>query len=222
MKKDILSAINQLGQRLNDRMDDLSSQIQQHSAMLASVAKTTQLNSEDIEICKTKIRSLEQQVGSLLQEKEDLKERLVEQDRYKRRWSLRIKGKEEDVTENIRAEVISLLCKVAPYPAEKMEDAVDVVHRVGRKMDNRHRQIIVLFSKRNVRDDIWKKTKSSAVCKEAGVRFTEDLTKDDFLARQAMWPKIEQARKEGKAAGFRGHHGYINGKRIEERPEGAG
>lgn len=222
LKKDILAAINQLGQRLNDRMDDISSQIQQHSAMLASVAKTTQLNSEDIEVCKTKIKSLERQVGSLLKEKGDLKERLVEQERYKRRWSLRIKGKKEDVNENIRADTVNLLCKVAPDLADKMEDAVDIVHRVGRKIENRHRQVIVLFSKRNIRDDIWKRTKSSAACREAGVRFAEDLTKDDLLARQEMWPKIEQARKEGKTAGFRGPYGYINGKRIEVTPKEAG
>lgn len=222
LKKDILAAINQLGQRLNDRMDDISSQIQQHSAMLASVAKTTQLNSEDIEVCKTKIKSLERQVGSLLKETGNLKERLVEQERYKRRWSLRIKGKKEDVNENIRADTVNLLCKVAPDLADKMEDAVDIVHRAGRKIENRHRQVIVLFSKRNIRDDIWKRTKSSAACREAGVRFAEDLTKDDLLARQEMWPKIEQARKEGKTAGFRGPYGYINGKRIEVTPKEAG
>lgn len=222
LKKDILAAINQLGQRLNDRMDDISSQIQQHSTMLASVAKVTQLNSEDIEGCKTKIKSLEQQVGSLLKEKGDLKERLVEQERYKRRWCLRIKGKKEEVNENIRADTVNLLCKVAPDLADKMEDAVDIVHRVGRKMENSHRQVIVLFSKRNIRDDIWKRTKVSAACREAGVRFAEDLTKDDLLARQEMWPKIEQARKEGKTAGFRGPYGYINGKRIEVTPKGAG
>lgn len=222
LKKDILAAINQLGQRLNDRMDDISSQIRQHCAMLASVAKATQLNSEDIEVCKTKIKSLEQQVGSLLKEKGDLKERLVEQERYKRRWCLRIKGKKEDVNEDIRADIVNLLCKVAPDLADKMEDAVDIVHRVGRKIENRHRQVIVLFSKRNIRDDIWKRTKVSAACREAGVRFAEDLTKDDLLARQEMWPKIEQARKEGKTAGFRGPYGYINGKRIEVTPKGVG
>ena len=63
---------------------------------------------------------------------------------------------------------------------------------------------------------------SQAVCREAGVRFAEDLSKDDLLARQAFWPKIEQARKEGKAAGFRGPFGYIDVKRIEENPKGAG
>ncbi|KAK5610755.1 hypothetical protein CRENBAI_000281 [Crenichthys baileyi] len=189
--------------------------------MLASVAKTTQRNSEDTEECKSKINLLEKQVGSLQKEKEDLKERLVVQERHKRNLNLRIKGKKEDVNENIRTD-INLLCKVAPDLAENMEEAVDSVHRVGRKTENRHRQILVLFFKRTIRDDIWKKNKSSVVCREEGVRFAEDLTREGFMARQAMWPKIEQARKEGKAAGFRDPHGYINGKCIEVSPKGAG
>lgn len=49
---------------------------------------------------------------------------------------------------------------------------------------------------------------------EANIRFAEDLTKEDRLLRRELWPKIEQARKEGKAAGFRGPYGYIEGKRI--------
>jgi len=122
---------------------------------------------------------LDQQVGSLLKDKKDLKEQLGEQERYKRRWSLRIKGKKEDLNEKIRAITVNLLCKVAPDLAEKMKDAVDIVHRVGRKTKGRPRQIIVLFSKRIIRDGIWKRTKSSAVCREAGVRFAEDLSKDD-------------------------------------------
>lgn len=52
------------------------------------------------------------------------------------------------------------------------------------------------------------------LCKEERIRFTEDLTQEDWRARQVMWPKIDQARKEGKAAGFRGPFGFIEGKHI--------
>ncbi|XDV31698.1 hypothetical protein PO909_002661 [Leuciscus waleckii] len=66
------------------------------------------------------------------------------------------------------------------------------------------------------RDDIWRRTNTSPICKEEGIRFTEDLTQEDWRSRQALWPKIDQARKEGKAAGFRGPFGFIEGKRIME------
>lgn len=110
--------------------------------------------------------------------------------------------------------MVELLKSILPDLAEKMEDVVDVVHRVGRPTENRHRQIIILFSKRSVRDEVWRQTKSSRICKEEGVRFAEDLTQEDWKSRQALWPRIEKARKEGKAAGFRGPFAYIEGKRI--------
>ncbi|MEQ2198788.1 hypothetical protein XENOCAPTIV_018391, partial [Xenoophorus captivus] len=98
--------------------------------------------------------------------------------------------------------------------ADKMEDAIDVVHRVGRPAENRHRQILILFAKRSVRDEVWKHTKSSRICKEEGIQFAEDLTQEDWKSRQALWPRIEKTSKEGKAAGFRGPIAYIAGKHI--------
>lgn len=44
----ILNAIDSLGKRLDDRMEDMHSQMQQHSTMLTSIARTVQLNSEDL------------------------------------------------------------------------------------------------------------------------------------------------------------------------------
>ncbi len=143
----------------------------------------------------------------------DLKVCVFEEERYKRRWCLRIKGLKENSSEHIRDDVIQLLGKITPEFAASMSEAVDVVHRVGRKEASRPREVIILFARRMVRDEIWKRTKTSSVCKEAGIRFAEDLTKDRRLRRE-LWPRIKQARKEGKAAGFRGPFGYIDGKRI--------
>lgn len=117
---------------------------------------------------------------------------------------------------------MELLGRIAPDLKMKMEEAVDVVHRVGRAAENKHRQIIILFVRRAVRDDIWRRTKASPVCKEEGIRFAEDLTPEDWRSRQALWPKIDQAQKEGKAAGFRGPFGFIEGKRIREETPGTG
>ncbi len=110
--------------------------------------------------------------------------------------------------------MIQLLGKITPEFAASMSEAVDVVHRVGRKQASRSREVIILFAHRMVRDEIWKRTKTSSVCKEAGICFAEDLTKEDRLLKCELWPRIEQARKEGKAAGFRGPFGYIDGKHI--------
>ncbi len=135
----ILKAVNSLGQRVDDRMEEVSKQMQQHSSMLAAIAKMVQLNSEELKECKMKIKHLEKQVETLTKENEDMKGRILNNDRYKRRWCLCIKGTKEKNNENIRAEVVKLLSKIAPDLEEKMDEAFDVVHRVGRMIDNRHR-----------------------------------------------------------------------------------
>ncbi len=146
-----------------------------------------------------------------------MKERILNQERYKRIWCLHIKGKDKKADENPREDVVRLLSKIAPDLAEKLKDTVDIFHRVGRKIEDRHRQIIILFLSHTMRDEIWKQTKNSMVCKNEGIPFTEHLTHEDWRSRQAMWPRIKQARKEGKAAGFRGPFGFINSKSIREK-----
>lgn len=45
-------------------------------------------------------------------------------------------------------------------------------------------------------------------------RILEDLTQETNDARNKLWPLVEQARKEGKKAGFQVSFAYINGKRL--------
>lgn len=83
---------------------------------------------------------MEKQSESLTKENGDIKDRLLNQGRYRQRWCLRIKGKKERVDEKIRVEVVELLGNIAPDLKKKMDEVVDVVRRVGRAMENRHRQ----------------------------------------------------------------------------------
>ncbi len=163
---------------------------------------------------KQKAAELELELSDLKKENKELSSRVGELDRYKRRWNLRIKGLPEKQNENTREEVITLLSKIAPGVPWEMEEAVDTVHRIGRKEGNRSRQIIMQFSKRIYRERIWALSKGSSVCKEAGCHFAEDLNKEDREARQVLWPRIKQARAEGKAAYFRGPFAFIEGKHI--------
>lgn len=55
----ILSVLEALKTRVDKRLDEISSQLQQHNAMLTSVPKTVQIISEDIEECNSKVKSLE-------------------------------------------------------------------------------------------------------------------------------------------------------------------
>lgn len=55
---------------------------------------------------------------------------------------------EEKKGENIRVQVVEILREIAPDLDNKMDETVDAVHRVGRKMDNKVSYVIVLFAMR--------------------------------------------------------------------------
>ena len=107
------------------------SEMQQHSTMLAAITKSVQLNSEELKEYKTKIKHLGKQIESITKDADDIKGHSLNQERYKRRWCLRIKGKKEKINENIRAKVVELLGRIAPDLKMKMYEAVDVFHTVG-------------------------------------------------------------------------------------------
>ena len=212
----ILEAILGLEKRVDEQLADLKEQTKQSSIMIASLAKAVQFNAEEVRECKKKVEDLEKQNDRLCKDNSELKDRVREQERYRMRGCLRIKGLEEKREEDIRAQVTEILRKIAPDLESQVKEAVDIVHRVGRKMDNKVRHVIIVFAKRWVKEEIWRRTKNSQVCKDKGIRFAEVLPREDWEDRRRLWPQIEQARRAGKLAFFRGPHGYIDGRRIED------
>lgn len=53
-------------------------QMQQQSSILVSIAKSVQLNSEELKECKEKVQKMEKQMEELIKENDDMKERLPE------------------------------------------------------------------------------------------------------------------------------------------------
>lgn len=68
----------------------------------------------------------------------------------------------------------------------KMEEAVDIVHRLGKKMDNKNRNVIVLFTQRRVKKEIWRRSKGSTVCKAEEIHFAGMLPREDLEERSAL------------------------------------
>lgn len=56
--------------------------------------------------------------------------------------------------------------------------------------------------------------KNHQICKDVNIRFVEDLIKEDCEARKAVWPQVEQARREGLKTMFHGPYTYISGQRV--------
>lgn len=103
------------------------------------------------------------------------------------RWCLKLNGLEEKSDENIRADTIQLFRKIAPnLEMRQLEEAVDVVRRVGRKENNQSRPLVVLFIRSLVKEEIWRRSKDSPVCKERGVCFAEMLPLEDRGEKKAV------------------------------------
>ena len=179
----ILEAIQGMGKNF----DELKEQAKQTSCMLAALTKAVQFNAEEVKECKGKVNKLEKQHQLLKSENAELKERIREQERYKMRWCLKFKGLAEKSDENIRADTIQLFRKIAPnLDVHQLEEALDIVHRVGRKENNGSRPVVILFVRRLVKEETWCKSKDSPVCKERGVRFTEMMPREDRGEEQAV------------------------------------
>ncbi|KAK7904326.1 hypothetical protein WMY93_016933 [Mugilogobius chulae] len=200
--------------KLTTKVDDFGEQLTKTAVMVANVTKLAEINCADIKECKTKIKVIENEIPQLVKENTHLKERVTELERYKRRWNLKIQGMKEKDNEKTREDVLDILSHIAPQWASSMGSIVDSAHRLGKREDGRSRQVIIQFVMRYHRDEIWRMTKNSKFCKEAGIRFKQDFCKEDREARAAAWPKMEQARAAGKSIYYRGAVGYIDGKRV--------
>lgn len=83
---------------------------------------------EEVTNYKNETVFLEQQVDKLHEQIRMLMEKLKEQERFKRRQNLNVKGLKEKENEVIRTTVISLLSKIAPGVLWNVDDMVDTVH----------------------------------------------------------------------------------------------
>lgn len=195
-------------------MEDFKKEQKQNTLTMASIAKAVEFNSAEIKECKEKNKELGIEVKQLKKKNTELEMRAAELERYKRRWNLRLNGLKEEKEENTRQIIKDIIGKIVPHWKENMDFIIDSVHRLGPYNADRPRQIIMQFTGRHFRDELWRTTKHHSVCKELNIRFAEDLTKEDREARKAVWPKIEQARKAGLKTMFRGPHAFINGQRV--------
>ena len=189
----------------------VESTLNENTSLLNKLVARVDTNSVAITETKSRVDIHEQELEYLKEENNSLRDKVLEVERYKRRWNLRLSGWKERDGEDIRKKVEGLLVKICPDWADEIEDVVDSVHRVGIKEDNKSRQVIMQFVRRRHRDAVWKATKDSDVCKGEGVRFVEDFTYEDREARKALWPQIKRARERGKTAYYKGHLAVIDG-----------
>lgn len=206
-----IADIVQVLRKVESKVDDFSEKLENQSDMFAELLQRIEDNGKAIAVCHSRVDVVETNCKRLEKENAVLKEKVLEVERYKRRWNLRLSGLKEQDGENIREKIEELLLKIFPHWADNIGDVVDSVHRVGRRENGRSRQVIMQFVRRVHRDAVWKSTKNSPICKEREVRFVQDFIKEDLQSREQLWPKIKLARSQGKVAFYKGHIAVIDG-----------
>lgn len=76
-----------------------------------------------------------------------------------------------------------------------MDEAVNIVHRVGQRLESKNRHVIIMFTQGRAEEDAWRRSKGSPVCKNKGIRFAEVLPREDWEERRLLRLPIEQARQ---------------------------
>lgn len=197
------------------KLQSVEASVKENTSSICKLTCSLEVINRQVEDVTEKVFSLQSKVENLEKENKSLKEKCSGLDSYKRRWNLRVAGIPEREGENVKMVVIELFRNLSPHSAEKLQDMVDIAHRLGPKSGNSNpRRIIVQFLSRTCRDAIWTEAKRSELLKQKKIRILEDLTQEDKEARNKLWPLVEKARREGKKAGFNGPVAFINGKRI--------
>ncbi|KAK7915456.1 hypothetical protein WMY93_011217 [Mugilogobius chulae] len=215
----ILQEIRACRKDMNDCKEDLAKKIDENKATIKELITNSEFYYKELQETQTRVTTVEK--NTLQHEKKIayLEEKSNENERYMRRWNLRLYGLPEEEGENVKKRMTDICCTVAPDAGETLHLFIDICHRLGRKQDNMTRPVIIRFVSRTMRDHIWRRSKDAEILKTRKLRFKEDLTSTDKAIRSLLWPKIEEARKQGKRAFFVGPKGYIDGKEIRMNTE---
>ncbi len=183
----LLTTIQSLIDRFEDqRLEEIMTWIKENYDSIA-------FSMAEIGDCKKSVE-MTKTLSTLTKENEKLKERTRELARYKRRG---MEGQRKHG------------CHPPPLLNCTTPD-VQNGRSCGDCSDSENRkEIIMQFTKRTHRDNIIK----HKVCEELQSRFMKDLSNEDKLALDVLWPIIENVRKVEKAASFRGPLTFVDDKR---------
>ena len=226
----ILSQFSSLSQLINNRADALEKMVSGNSRVITEVKEAVKENatqitglqeafefiSADIKTVKHRVDRVESKIKEHEASHDTREKRLAHLESYSRRWNLKLYGLEEKEKQDVRKEVIQVCQALLPEAKDKLPDVVDTVHRLGprKPTNNQPRGIIMQFTSRIYRDAIWHAAKKSSFLKNNNLKLAEDLSAEDRLKRNQLWPAVEKARKENKLAFFVGGRAFVNGTEI--------
>lgn len=213
---DISSVVSTLSNLINTRSDVLEKMVSENALKIEGLKKTVDFVCAELNDIKGQVSHVEKRLNTEEKKMGFCEQRLIDLERYSRRWNLRLHGVTEKEREDVRAESIRICEATFPEGRSSLADKIDTVHRIGRRLQNssRPRSIIIQFSSRVTRDGVWKAARTSEFLRANHLLFTEDLIATDRERRQLLWPAVDKARKEGKKAHFIGGRAFVDGSEI--------
>ncbi len=151
--------------RSDDAVRSLANLINSRSNTLEQMMESVR---SEIKVRNEKIVHIEKRVEKNEESALKTMNRVSDLERCSRHWNLRLHGVPEAVDEDVRARVMSICQGIPPVEKEKLPDAIDVAHRVGKPRQDDQSPCVV-----------WKAAKNSSFLKNKGLHFTEDLSKED-------------------------------------------
>ena len=148
-----------------------------------------------------------EEVEALRRNNDELQKRLEQPERYSRDFNIRVLGVNEDEGEECMTIIADFITSLG------FEDATAEIendHHTGRKRNDKPSPIITRLYSRPFKRRLLQAAKSSdgkAILR--GVRFVEDFTPSDFIARTKALPLMKQAYDEGKKVHFVGSNTQI-------------
>ncbi len=207
---DIIGTLSGL---INERSDSIEKLVSGNSVRIDELSKKIDIAFADIKEVQSKICKVEGRVLELEKPVKMLEQRMDESESYSRRVNLRLYGVPENKDENVRLQTVKICQSVLPEESSRLSSVIDIAHRLGQKStaDSRPRPIIIQFTSRMMRNEVWKRAKISTYLKANGFLFKEDFSKGDRERRSKLWPLVKQARDAGKTAFFAGARAFIHG-----------
>ncbi|XP_067296477.1 uncharacterized protein [Pseudorasbora parva] len=192
--------IGTLSQLINERSDCIEKLVSGNTERIDELSKKVDTAFAEIKEMENKMCKMEDRVFALEKTVIMLEQRMDEMESYSRRWNLRLYGVSEDKDENVRLQAIKICKAVLPEDPGRLSETIDIAHRLGKKSaaDSRPRPIILQFTLRMIRNEIWKRAKTSAFLQANGLFFKEDFSKGDRERRSKLWPLVKQARDADK------------------------
>lgn len=187
------------------RLQSLEHAVKENTKTTKSVKESLEALWGRVDDMAGQVNTLQSEAAALRKKNTELQDKFNNLDAYWRRWNLRVAGIPESPGEDIKKIIVDLFGQISPDRAGPNRPTGQV---------SSSRRVIVRLLSRSHRDKIWRDARTSELLKERKIKIMEDLTQDTKDSRNQLWPQVERARREGKRAGFRGAHAYIEGRKV--------